>query len=117
MNRVDRVKHQLQKEISFILQKELSDPRLEFVSITEVDVSPDLRNAKVYFSMLAEMHPVGEIEKVLTGARGRIRKFVGSRMRLRYTPELTFIYDDAIDSSFKIDAALKEISDEQDKDH
>ncbi len=117
MSRSERVSQQLKKEISIIIQKELSDPRLEFVSITEVDVSPDLRNAKVYFSVLAEAHPPEEVAEVLVRATGRIRKFIGSRMRLRYIPEILFSYDDTIDSSFKIDAALKEISDEQNENH
>ncbi len=115
MNRLDRINQQLKKEISLILSKELSDPRVEFVSITAVDVSPDLRNAKVMFSLFGDTHSSEEVRQVLDRAKGRIKKFVGSRMRIRYTPDLFFVYDTSVDSSFQIDAALKEISDEKEK--
>jgi ribosome-binding factor A len=117
MNRLDRVNKQLQKEISIILQKELNDPRVTYVSITHVDVSPDLRKAKVMFSLYGEACSAEEITHVLDKAKGRIRKFVGNRVRMRYTPELWFVYDDSMDSHFQIDAVLKEISHDHEKNH
>jgi len=117
MSRLDKINQQLKKEISLILRKELSDPRVECVSITHADVSPDLRSAKIYFTILGNAHGSEEIKEVLEVASGRIRKFVGRQMSMRYTPDLHFYYDDTIDASFNMDETLKEIADEHEKDH
>lgn len=112
MGRMDKVNQQLKREISTIIQQELGDPRFSFVSITYVETTKDLRNARVYFSVLGGQgdveHATGSFDKV----RGMIRKLVGQRIKMRHTPELVFIYDSSIESSIRIDNTLKEINDE-----
>jgi len=117
MGRIDRVNQQVKREIGKIIQQELSDPRLQFVTITEVDVSRDLRNAKVRFSVLGEGDQVQAAQNGLEGARGMVRKLLGQRMNMRHTPELFFIYDQSIEMSVRIEETLKEIHDEHKEHH
>ncbi len=102
----------MQKEISLIIQRELADPRLQFVTITSADVSKDLQHAKISFSVMGTAKDVEKAQKSLEGARGIIRKHIGQRMDMRYTPEIFFIYDQSIEHSARIEETLKEIADE-----
>ena len=117
MGRIDRVNEQIKREISLIIQRELSDPRLRFVSITAVDVSRDLRHAKVHFSVLGNTAQVKESQESLFRARGIIRKFIADRIVMRYIPELEFFYDRSSEYSSKIEEALEEIKNESKKNH
>ncbi len=117
MGRIDRVNQQVKREIGKIIQQELSDPRLQFVTITEVDVSRDLRNAKIRFSVLGEAEQIQAAKDGLESAKGMIRKLLGQQMNMRHTPELFFIYDQSIEMSARIEETLKEIHDEHEKHH
>ena len=110
--RMDKINHQMQREISMILSRDLADPRLQFVSITRVDVSPDLHNAKVFFSVLGEDERVEQARVSLDHARGMIRKIVSQRLQLRRTPELTFEYDNSLASAARVEEIIREMSDE-----
>lgn len=112
MGRIERVNQQVRREVSRIIQQEMGDPRLEFVTITGVSVTPDLRNAKVYFSVLGDTRKRDNAQKCLNGARGMIRKFIGQRIKIRYIPEFVFVYDDSIEVSARIERTLQEIHDE-----
>ena len=116
MARIDRVNQQLKREISLILQRDLADPRFEFVSITHAEISRDLRHAKVFFSVLGSPVKIEEARRGFEDARGKIRKYIGQRIKMRYTPELFFMYDDSMESSFRIEKTLQEIQDESQKD-
>lgn len=115
MERIKKVNQQVKREIGRIIQQELGDPRLQFVTVTEVDVSRDLRNARIRFSVLGEESRVQAAQKGIEGARGMIRKLLGKSMKLRHTPELFFIYDQSIEMSVRIEETLKEIHDEHEK--
>ena len=114
---MEKVNQQVRKEIGIIIQQELSDPRLEFVSITRVDVSRDLRSAKVFFSVLGEADKVTQAQKSLNSAGGVIRRMVGQKIKMRFTPEFFFYYDNSLDMSNKIEETLKEIQDETSDDY
>lgn len=116
MSRMDKVNQQLRREIGAILQTEMSDPRFQFVSVTHVEASKDLRSARVYFSVLGDASQVEAVEEALIRAAGFIRKYVGKRMVIRYTPELHFIYDKSIEESSRMEQTFKEIHDEE-EDH
>ena len=116
MSRMDRINQQVKREISKIIQLELSDPRLEFVSITNVDVSKDLRNARVYFSVLGDDSKKEGAGKGLNGAGGTIRGFLSKRLNMRCTPELRFYQDKSIEYSSFVEETLKEINDEHKSD-
>lgn len=109
MDRIDRVNEQIKREIGVIIQKELADPRLRFVTITNVDVSRDLRTAKVYFSALGENSVAEAAKKALESAAGTIRRYVGGHIKMRYTPELHFIYDRSVEFSARVEQTLTEI--------
>ncbi len=113
MSRIERVSQQLKREISLIIQRELTDPRLEFVTITQVEVSRDLRQAKVFFSILGTALKRENAQEGLDGARGLIRKLVGQQIVMRHVPELTFIYDRSLEWSASIEETLREIKDAQ----
>ena len=112
MERIKKVNQQVKREIGKIIQQELGDPRLQFVTITEVDVSRDLHNARIRFSVLGEEGRVQAAQQGLEGARGMIRKLLGQSMSIRYTPELFFIYDQSVEMSVRIEETLKEINNE-----
>lgn len=98
------------KEIlSEIICQELKDPRIGFVTITSVEMSPDLKNARVWVSVLGEEEEVEESLKALASAKGFIKAELGKRIRLRYMPEINFFYDSTSVVSGRINAILKEI--------
>ena len=115
MVRINKINEQLKREISIIIQQELQDPRLAFLSITAVDTSKDLKHAKVFFSVLGSEQKLKQAQDSLKSARGLIRKMVAQRVIMRYNPELIFIYDDSIEQSFRLEQTLKEIKEEDEK--
>ena len=112
MGRLEKVNQQIKREISMILQRDLADPRLIFVSITSVDVSKDLRHARVYFSALGGAKKMEDSQNALDSARGAIRRLVGQRLQLRNVPDFTFTQDFSLEYSARVEETLKEIKDE-----
>ena len=110
--RPDRLAQQLKTEISYILARELKDPRVGFVTITTAKVSPDLRQAQVYFSVFGSPVKQKETLAILNRSTGFIRRQLGSRVKLRHTPELQFIFDDSIEYGAKMDNLLSEVREE-----
>ncbi|BCJ85307.1 30S ribosome-binding factor RbfA [Effusibacillus dendaii] len=111
--RVSRVAEQLKKEISEIIRQEVKDPRVGFVTVTDVEVSGDLQIAKVFVSVLGNQDQKDETLKALRKASGFIRNEVGQRIRLRLTPEISFEIDTSLDYSTKIQETLREINSER----
>ncbi len=96
--RSDRVAQELQKEIAVILQREVKDPRIGMVTVSDVEVSRDLAYAKVFVTFLFD-NDQSAIEQGMKGlekASPYIRSLVGKAMRLRIVPELRFIYDQSL---------------------
>ncbi len=117
MDRIDKINEAMKKEVSLIIQEEIHDPRLEFITITSADVSRDLQHAKVYFSVLGDAKKAQEAQAGLDSARGFIRKLVGQRIRMRYTPEIAFFYDKSIEYSAQIDDVIDRIKNELKENH
>lgn len=111
--RMYRVGEQLKKELSDIFQKEIKDPRIGFITVTHVEVTGDLQQAKVYISVLGDEEQKENALKAIDKASGFIRSEVGKRIRLRHTPELSFVFDESIEYGNKIERLLEEIN--QDK--
>ena len=101
-DRIEKVNRTLQKEIGSIIQFEVKDPRVEFVTVTHVEVSRDLQHARVYFTVLGDTHKIQAAHEGLQHARGFIRRLAGQRMHMRYTPEIDFIFDESLERSFRI---------------
>ena len=114
--RIDKVNEFMKREISNIVLFELQDPRLKVVTITGVEVSRDLRYAKANFSVLGTKKQIREATEGLSSARGMIRKLVGQRVNLRYTPEIQFIYDRSLEYSSRIEETLQDIKNESQTD-
>ena len=110
--RSDRIGEALREEISSILLQEINDPRIQFVSITHVEVSADLQHAKIFVSILGSDEKKQEAFDGLKSARGFIQRKLGKRIRLRYTPEIIFKLDTSIDERMHIYELLQEIKNE-----
>ncbi len=93
--RCKRVAKQILTELSAIVERDLSDPRLGVLTFTGARVSPDLRIAWLRFSCLDAEHTRDDCEQALTHATGYLRRVLGQRLRLRYVPALRFEYDDS----------------------
>lgn len=108
-NRLDRIDEELKKEISQVINYELNNSKLKgIISVTKVKITPDLRYAKVYISVLNS----NEKGTVLTGLKessGYIRSKVASTINLRITPELVFVYDDSEEKANRIEDILREL--------
>ena len=109
--RPERVAEQIREEVSQIILGDLRDPRIDLVTVTHVKVTPDLRHAKVYVTSMGTEEQVRESLTALNSAAGFIRHELGSALRLRYTPELHFVYDETVETAARIEQILKEESD------
>jgi ribosome-binding factor A len=104
--RLERVNQLMKEEISRLVQRELKDPRLGFVTITEVDVTPDLRQAKVYVSVLGPEDKWVASFKALESARGFIWSALRKNLDLRVTPQLLFRPDRSMEHAARMSALL-----------
>ncbi|MBI3312160.1 MAG: 30S ribosome-binding factor RbfA [Candidatus Omnitrophica bacterium] len=104
-DRLKRVEEAIKEEVAGILQRELKDPRLGFITVTRVRVSADLQHATVYFSVLEEKK-AAETEAGLKSAQGFVRKLLGERLRLRVTPEILFRSDSSAAETIRISKLL-----------
>jgi len=107
--RLDRVNQLIKEEISLLLQRELKDPRLGFVSVTEVETSKDLRSAKVYISVLGGDDQWKASMAALVSARGFVRNWLRQHLDLRVTPDLDFRPDRSMEHAARIQALLKDL--------
>lgn len=98
MDRTSRIAEEIKRELSDLIRNHIKDPRLpEFVSVTAVKVTKDLRYAKVYVSVLGDEGKKKDTLAALESAAGFIRHEIGQRINLRYTPEFSFKLDDSIE--------------------
>ncbi|HZG61048.1 MAG TPA: 30S ribosome-binding factor RbfA [Anoxybacillus sp.] len=111
--RAARVGEQMKKELSDIINRKLKDPRIGFVTVTDVRVTGDLQQAKVYISVLGDEEQRQNTLKGLAKAKGFIRSEIGQRIRLRKTPEIYFEIDESIDYGNRIESLIKQISEEE----
>jgi len=107
--RQEKVSDLLQKEIARLLQREVHDARLGFVTVTEVRMSRDLRHARVFVSVMADEGKKVEAFEALDAARGFIRSRIGTNLRLRYTPEITFVNDTSMETGARIETLLRSV--------
>lgn len=107
--RAQRVGELIHKEVSMLLVSGLRDPRIGFVTITGVEVTPDLHLAKVYYSVVGDDKVRQDTAAGLKSSQPFIRKHLGSCLSLRYTPELVFEYDQSIEYGSRIENLLREV--------
>ena len=114
--RSSRVGEQIKREISQLIARGLKDPRVGFVTITDVEVSPDLRLAKVYYSVLGDEASRKETAQGLKNSVPFLCHELGQRIRLRYTPKLVFIFDASLEYGAHMDELLRQIAAEKKED-
>ncbi len=106
--RPQKVADLIQRELSDLLRREVRDPRVGMVTITSVDVSPDLSHAKVFFTMLSREH-LKETTQGLQRAAGFLRSQLAHRMKMYTTPELRFCYDESVERGDRISRLIDSV--------
>ena len=104
-----RLNEVLKEETADILGKKLKDPRIGFVTVTGVKVSPDLRHADIFVSVLGTEEEKKSAYKSLKGATGFIRSELGKRLRIKFLPEIFFVIDESIDEGIRISKLIERI--------
>lgn len=112
MSRIERVAHEIKKEMGAIVQNELGDPRVGFITIMRVEITKDLQLAKVYFSVMGNDQQKRKAQEGLESAKGFIRRLIGQRLKLRLTPEIIFKLDSSVEYSIDIAEKIERIKDE-----
>lgn len=114
-NRPAKLAGALKKRISQIIQRELRDPRIGFITITDVNVTPDLRYVRAYFSVLGDEKAKKSAVIGLTRAAGYIRQLVAKDIKLRFAPEIVFKFDETFEQQQRIGELLERIKREDDQ--
>ena len=117
--RIERINHLLRQEIAELLSREVKDSTLStsLISITEVDTSPDLRNAKVYFSVYGDEDEIKAAGEHLRRAAGFLHHNLKERLDLRHTPHLEFVVDRSIARGDRIMRLMRTIEEEREQPH
>ena len=115
-SRPHRVADQLRAEIAELVARELHDPGIGFLTITHVKVTPDLQNARVYYTTLGDAKARRETERALERATPFLRRHIGRRLRLKRVPELEFFFDEAVERGDRIEQILQDLSEERKRD-
>ncbi len=114
--RIDRISEEVRREVDAIIREDLNDPRIDGTfSVTRADVTGDLRFAKIYVSVLEDDKREGLME-ALKNAKGYIRRALGKRMIIRYSPELIFVSDKNIEYGVHIAKVLADVNAAENKD-
>jgi ribosome-binding factor A len=107
-DRMRRVNEAVREVLSARLAEGLKDPRIGFVTVTSVDTSPDLRQARVYVSVLGDESTRDDTLAGLASSHGVLQRGLAKELRMKHTPMLEFIYDDSIDRGMRISELLDE---------
>ncbi len=113
--RARRVAEQIRHELAGVLMREMKDPRITGVTLTAVEVSPDLEHAKVFYTQLTGVHP--EVQKALQHAAGFLRTELSHRMRMRTVPQLLFQYDVSIERGAHLTHLIEQAVEEDRRHH
>jgi len=111
--RPDRVGEQIRQEMGILLSRDVHDPGIGFVTVTRVTVSPDLQQARVYYTIMGDERARHETQRALERAKPFLRRQIGSRIRLRRVPELTFEFDVTVEHQDRVERVLLELEEER----
>ena len=111
--RVEKVQELMKQEVSKMLLRDIKDPRIGFVTVTQVELTGDLREAKIYVSIMGSEQQIEDSWQGLQSALGFIRREIGKRIRLRFTPFISFALDKSLDYSAHIQELLNKINSEE----
>ena len=107
--RIERIAALVKQELAGALTRHLRDPRIGFVTVTQVEMSEDGKYARVFYSVLGDDSVKQETAKGLEKARGFLQRDIADSIKLRFTPHLTFILDSSLDEGMKIDGIIRKI--------
>ena len=116
-SRADRVGGLIQKVLSDVLKKSIKDPRLKMATITGVEVSRDLKKARIYFSISGGNHKKGAAIKGFNSAHGFIKRTLAHELDLKYMPDIKFFYDESLDYGAHMDELIESIKSENGSNH
>jgi ribosome-binding factor A len=111
-DRMRRVNEAIREVIGDVIASDLKDPRVGFVTVTDVRTSPDLSHARVYVSVLGEPDARAATMDGLRSAHGYLQRRIAEQLRLKRTPSLDFVYDDTAERAMRLDALIDEVSGE-----
>lgn len=115
MPRIDKVAEAVRQEVSIIIHDKLKDPRLGFVTVTRVEMTPDLRLAKIYFSVLGKEGDYKKTKEALDSALGFVRRLIAERINLRIAPDIMFFEDRSSEYSVRVEEVLNQIKELENK--
>ena len=107
--RTDRVGQQIREILGQIALKHIDLSHLGFITFTGVNVSPDLRSAKIFYSVLNPKYSKDELQAAMNNLRKPFRKYIGPELKIKYIPKLKFYFDESQEYSEKVDKLLKDI--------
>ena len=107
--RIEKLQELIKQEMSKMLLTDLKDPRIGFVTVTDVEMTGDLREAKIYVSIMGGEEQVKNSLEGLNSALGFVRREIGQRIRLRFTPEISFALDKSLDYGDHIQKLLLQV--------
>lgn len=107
-SRSDRVAEQIRRELAELIRLELKDPRVRWVTLTDVEATPDYAHAKVFYTTLSEAQDAREIEQGLRRSASFLRRELGRRIKLHHIPELHFVYDASVEHGRKLSRLIDE---------
>lgn len=112
-SRPDRVGEEIRKELSELIAREVHDPGVGFVTITRVKMTPDLQNARVFYTLIGDTKARQDTHRALGRAAAFLRRQVANRLRLKHAPELSFLYDESIERQDRIEKIILDIQAER----
>ena len=112
--RTEKVAEEIKHQMASILSRDLAELKLGLVTVTRVKISRDLKNAKIYLSFIGNKEPAEICIEKVSNRKKQIRMHLGSKMHLRFVPELDFYFDDTIEYASRIDELIKEIHKDDD---
>lgn len=108
-SRPDRVADQIRKELSILIARQVQDPGIGFLTVTRVKVTPDLQQARIFYTIIGDEKARKETARALGRALPFLRRQVGQRLRLRLVPELQFMYDETIEQQDRVEKIIQDI--------
>jgi|SRR5690606_24742885 len=108
-SRSQRVVEQIRRELAELIRTEVKDPRVGFITLTDVEITPDYAHAKVYFTSMTGEQDVPQILVGLRRASGFLRRELGRRVRIHTTPELHFVYDRSVEEGSRMSRLIDEV--------
>lgn len=111
--RLSRLQEAIKEEVSQIIQFELKDPRIGLVTVTSVDISPDLRQARIFLTVLGSSEDQKESLAGLDSAKGFIRSELGKRVKMKFTPQIEFKIDESVEEGIRISKLIDRLHKEE----